>query len=457
MAEERPRELFRQKSLERLSSPERLDQLLAVADRKTWVPLATAGALVFGLVAWAVLAKIPVNVEGRGILTRPRKLVEFQSPGPGRVVRVEVGVGDAVRRGELLAEIERPDLEERLRLQKQKAAELTAQSRAASDAEAGSEVESVPLRGPSLRDHIERSRALALTLRTERLEGLAEDERRLDARERVARELSEALHERLEGSRNLVEEELVSKAELDRAEESYLDSLERLFEIETERSALETARLEADEVYFDRLQRIAEWSFELEQEIADVHREIARLERQIREEGRVISDHDGRILEINATTGTFLETGDRLGAMEVFDASSTLESITYFRVRDGKRLRPGMTIHVTPDTVERERFGSMRGVVRTVSPFPVSVEEAASVVGNRTVARTLIDEGFLIEVAADLRRSTEHPDRYDWTSSRGPTEVEVTAGTTTTARAAVERERPIAFVLPLLKSAAGLD
>ena len=35
--------------------------------------------------------------------------------------------------------------------------------------------------------------------------------------------------------------------------------------------------------------------------------------------------------------------------------------------------------------------------------------------------------------------------------------VEVTAGTTTSARVAVERERPIALVIPLLKSAAGLD
>jgi len=116
-----------------------------------------------------------------------------------------------------------------------------------------------------------------------------------------------------------------------------------------------------------------------------------------------------------------------------------------------------MSIQVTPDTVERERFGSIKGVVRSVSSFPVSVEEAASVVGNRFVARSLIEGGYLIEVASDLHRSPKRPERYDWTSSRGPDEVEVTAGTTTTARVAVERERPIAFVLPLLKSAAGID
>jgi HlyD family secretion protein len=453
------RELFRKKSLERLSSPERLDQLLEVVDRKTWVPLATLGVLVLGLVVWSVFAKIPVNVEGRGILVRPRRISEFHVTGAGRVVRMLVDVGDTVRRGQLLAEIERPDLEEQLRLLRQKAAELTAQSRAASEG-VGVEQESagdVPPQGSSLRDHVERSRTLARTLRSERLAVLAAEEKRLDDQERVARELSQALRERSEGRRQLSEDGLVSKTDLDAAEEAYLDSLERLYEIETERGKLQTARLEADELYFDRLQRIAEWSFDLEQQIADVHREIARLEVQNEEEGRVTSDHAGRIIEVNAVPGTFLAAGERLGAMEVRDPSSTLKSVTYFRVRDGKRLRPGMPIQVTPDTVERARFGSIRGVVRTVSSFPVSLEEAASVVGNRVVAQSLIESGYLMEVASDLQRSPERPERYDWTSSGGPEEVEVSAGTTTTARVAVERERPIAFVLPLLKSAAGID
>jgi HlyD family secretion protein len=116
-----------------------------------------------------------------------------------------------------------------------------------------------------------------------------------------------------------------------------------------------------------------------------------------------------------------------------------------------------MPIQVTPDTVERERYGSIRGRVRSVSRFPVSLEEAASVVGNRVLAQQLIEGGYLIEVIGELERSEEHPERYAWTSSGGAEAVEVSGGTTTRARVAVEQERPIALVLPLLKSAAGLD
>ena len=205
MAKEKGRELFRKKSLQRLSSPERLDHLLEVVDRKTWVPLVAVGVLVVAILLWAVLGTIPINVEGRGILIRPRQIVEFQSSGPGRVKRLEVGVGSTVRRGQLLASIERPDLEEKLRLHKIKAADLMAQSRVGGDATESDDADgSVATRvGPSLRDHIERTRHLAEGLRSERLQVLDEEGRRIDKQETVARRLSESLGQRVESQQRV--------------------------------------------------------------------------------------------------------------------------------------------------------------------------------------------------------------------------------------------------------------
>ena len=40
-------QLFRQESLERLSSPEQLDQMMRVVSPKAWLPLTTIGFLVF--------------------------------------------------------------------------------------------------------------------------------------------------------------------------------------------------------------------------------------------------------------------------------------------------------------------------------------------------------------------------------------------------------------------------
>jgi HlyD family secretion protein len=142
--------------------------------------------------------------------------------------------------------------------------------------------------------------------------------------------------------------------------------------------------------------------------------------------------------------------------MAVADPERPLTGVVYFTVRDGKRLGPGAKIQVTPDTFERRRDGAIRGTVRSVSDYPVTIAEARNVVGNEAVAEALIASGHLIQVVADLERDPDTPSGYVWTTSRGPS-VPVSAGTTATARVAVERRTPVSFVLPGLKSAVGID
>jgi HlyD family secretion protein len=61
-----------------------------------------------------------------------------------------------------------------------------------------------------------------------------------------------------------------------------------------------------------------------------------------------------------------------------------------------------------------------------------------------------------MQVVAALETDPSTYSKFRWSSSRGP-EMKITAGTTTTARVAVERRAPITFVLPFLRAAAGID
>jgi len=70
MAKQDTRHLFRQESLERLSSPERLDELMRLVDLRAWLPLATIGALLGLGLLWSLLGRIPVTVKGQGLLVR---------------------------------------------------------------------------------------------------------------------------------------------------------------------------------------------------------------------------------------------------------------------------------------------------------------------------------------------------------------------------------------------------
>jgi hypothetical protein len=65
-----PNPLFRQEALERLSSPERLDELMRVVNLKSWLPLGTIGALLGAGLIWSFVGRIPITTSGRGMLVQ---------------------------------------------------------------------------------------------------------------------------------------------------------------------------------------------------------------------------------------------------------------------------------------------------------------------------------------------------------------------------------------------------
>src|SRR5213594_2050620 len=94
MMTEEPKKIFRTKALERLSSPEELDQVLQIVTRKSWIPIASLGGLILIAIWWSISGQIPVTVEGIGLLVYPRQIVSFQLPASGQVVDLNVKVGD---------------------------------------------------------------------------------------------------------------------------------------------------------------------------------------------------------------------------------------------------------------------------------------------------------------------------------------------------------------------------
>src|SRR6185295_13107475 len=170
---------------------------------------------------------------------------------------------------------------------------------------------------------------------------------------------------------------------------------------------------------------------------ADAQRELSRLNRRLETEGLIVAEQAGRILELSAAPGDVLEAGDRLGSIETAAPGEDLRGLCFFAVGDGKRLLKGMDIRITPDSVERARYGSIEGRIVSVTPFPITGAEAESVVGNVALAAELVAGGRLIVAQAELLRDAGDPPRFRWTSSKGPP-LEVSGGTTANVRVEVE-------------------
>jgi hypothetical protein len=98
-------DVFRKVALERLSSPEQLDELLQVTRLSGWLVLATVGLVIAAAGAWAVLGSVPVTSPGEGVLVPAVEPVAVVVPRPALVGELAVREGDAVTAGQPLARL----------------------------------------------------------------------------------------------------------------------------------------------------------------------------------------------------------------------------------------------------------------------------------------------------------------------------------------------------------------
>jgi HlyD family secretion protein len=478
---EQKRNLFRKESLERLSSPERLDQLMQVVSPKSWLPLTALGSLVVVALTWSIYGRIPITVEGRGVLIYPSKVVPFQSKSSGQLLSVNVKVGDVVKKGKVLGTIDQTELRKQLQQQRNKLTELQSQDLAVSSLQmqrTDLDKKAIQQQRQTLQQSLQATQAVTPILREKGIDALRSDRQNLRQRLLAFQELVPTLKQRWNSRESIYKEGAISADHVLQAKQEYLSSLTNISDAESQLKQLDVKEADAQRQYLENLSQITKLQADLREldskqanlaqqdletsttrkkEIQEVKREIAKLELQLSNNSQIISQYSGRILEVTVNPGQVIDAGTRLGSIDAENPSSKLVGMTYFTVADGKKIQPGMTLQITPQTIKRERFGGIVGTIKTVSAFPITKEAAANVVGNPEVVAGLASdkqEG-LMQVFADLKRDSTTFTGYQWSSSKGP-QLKVSSGTTTTVRVKVEERAPITFVLPILRSTSGI-
>lgn len=473
------RDLFRKESLERLSSPEQLDQLMQVVGPQAWLPLASLGTLVVLAVIWSIVGRIPMTVAGQGVLIRPRKVVQLQSPGAGQLLALNVQVGDTVRKGDLLGTIDQANLRKQLELERAKLAELQVQNQDASSLQ-GQRLEREKKAQEQQRQTFEQSlqnaQALTPILKQKSLEAIWRDRQNLLQRLQAFQALGPTFKKRWEKRKQLLNEGAIPEDVVLQTQQEYLSNVANISDAESQLKQLEVKEADAQRQFLDNLSSIAELRAKLREldsketslaqqnleasttrknQIQDVKRNINQLELQLQKNSKIFSDYSGQILEIAAYPGEVLSPGVRIGSINAENPSDKLVSVTYFTVPAGKQIKPGMQIQVTPSTVKRERFGGILGNVTTVSPFPATSQGATALVGNEEVVKNLMSDGRQVEVFAELQQDSSTVSGYKWSSSNGPP-LNISPGTTTLVRVKLGEQAPITYVIPILKSITGV-
>jgi HlyD family secretion protein len=416
-------EVFRKVSLDRLASPEQLDQLMQVTDAKGWIVLAAIGTVLLTALTWGVIGRLPENVGGMGILVKSGGVFEVVPMTSGRVIDLAVAVGDSVTEGQVVARIDQPDLSDRLQGAKATLHDLRAQS-AQVNAYGG--------------------RDLAL-----QRQSLAQQRTNIEQTIASAEQTATWLAEKIESQDRLVQEGLLTKPTLIATKQQHDQMLERVRDGKDQLTQISVKQLEIEN------QRSND-SSSSRVRVEEQERRVAELERELKAKQEITAPYTGRILEIMADRGSVVGAGEPILSLDLTGrAVKDLEAVIYVPSSHGKQIRPGMEIQISPSTVKKEEFGLMVGRVTYVSDFPATSKGMTRVLKNERLVSGLSGQDAPYEIHADLVVDPTTASRYRWSSSKGPP-VRIQSGTLAGANIIVAEKRPIELVIPLVRKYTGI-
>ncbi len=479
MGEEK-RSLFRKESLERLSSPERLDRLMQVVSPKEWLALFALGSLVVVALLWSIFGRIPVIVTGRGVMIYPRRIVELDSPVSGQLQKLRIQVGDCISKGAVLADVDQTELEKQLQQQKNNIAQLQQQDlqlNTLSQERNSLELQSSEKQREDLKQRQQQNREIALQNQESEIAAIQKQRKTLKERLNNTQALTATLAKRLQVRQEIKKIGAISDDVVLQSEQSYRDNLNQIADLEAQIQELNVREAKAAQTYETSKNQLADIAGQLRDldtkektlvqqsleakiirtnNIEEVKRQISQLEVQRKEKSQILAQESGCILEVTAIPGQVVNSGSSLGLMEIKQSTSQMVSLAYFSVKDGKQIKQGMSMQITPETVKREEFGGIVGDVNYVSPYPVSKEAIIKSVGNSEIAQALTFQGGQVEVLGKAKLDPKTYSGYKWSSSQGP-EMHISNGTPTSVRVKVDERAPFTFVIPILKSATGVQ
>ncbi|MBQ6131659.1 MAG: HlyD family efflux transporter periplasmic adaptor subunit [Selenomonadaceae bacterium] len=158
----------------------------------------------------------------------------------------------------------------------------------------------------------------------------------------------------------------------------------------------------------------------------------------------VYSDYDGIVDEVMVDVGTMVSAGTPICSVRMTQDREDMTGLLYIPVDKGKRVEAGMTIQLAPNGADVSQTGSLIGVVRSVSQYPITAQGIQQHLGNAQLAQWILQaqNSSLMEVTFDLVKDSADKSGYLWTSKVGEHKM-ITPGSFCTGSIIIERKPPI--------------
>lgn len=409
---------FRKSALEKLSTPEKLDQLIKVTNRQGWIALLTVTIALGTALAWSIFGKVKTKLDVVGVI-QGGEVHQVVSTAQGQLIELRVSVGDKVFEGEITAILRQPQLQRQIEAAKAVLSNRNYEMK---------KIRSYGYEGSEIQEKF-----IAQT--RESIEGeIAAQKKRLNF-----------LQNQLKSEKSLLAKGLITNSQVARTDqqiETSKNTVKRLIGQMTE------TRKQKHNVNFNFQQKITLQK----QRISEAERNLEFLREQYDNRKNIRSPYDGEVVEVLIERGGVVGSGTPLFRVQSENNAtpSKLTAVLYIPSKDGKKIKNGMNALISPSTVQPQEYGFIKGEITYVSEFPVTQQGMLTSVNNALLAKGLLAMGPLFEVHVNLKKDHDAFSGFKWTSANGP-DVHIKEGTSCLGKITVKEERPITLVVPAFK------
>lgn len=413
-------EPFRKAALDRLSSPEQVDDLLSINSAKYWIALLAIFLVLVTVVIWSIKGSLASKASGQAVILRSGTILNAVSLGGGVVLSVNVKVGDRVAPGQVIARVGEPT--------------LIAQIKAA-------EVELNQAK-------YDRTAAIEIAKNNAKLQLTALQVQRLN----TTREISDFdLQARLADEKIAVDQELYSSGLATKWQ--VLDAKQTRVTVEqniADRKAL-LKSFDSQEYSLNAEPQLE--NAKLQQQIQHQELVLRGLQEQLSLSQDVRTTYGGQVIEMKADPGMVIEANTPILSIE--PDSKNLEVLVCVPYETAKSIRPGMEAEISPSTIKREEFGFIRGTVTYAANFPATPAALMREFENEDLVKAITRAGPVSQVRINMDRDKDAISGLQWSSSKGPP-LAISSGTICSVDVITRKQRPISLLVPYLKKTLGL-
>jgi len=367
---------------------------------------------------WSIFGKIPVKIQGKGIIVSNTYDKSILSDYQGIIRDIYKKSGDTVHTGDQLMMLEQ--------------FELTLQTQQ---------------RIFEIHRSIKEDSMKLMSLENERILQL----QNFGIRKQKLKELIKSFKERIKfyeklflEKKDLTEKGIISQTELKQAQ----------FNLENEKLGLIDAQSKLSTVIYEEDAYLKNFTMQL-LEVSDRMEDMAKQKQTmlLRNDkySYIISPYDGIIQEVLTHNENPVEVGEKLFTINPLNINTKQLEISFFiPFNNQQQAAKGMEIVVAPFNVDKNRYGQITGQLAKINSYPSTNEFIAKIADNEDFVRMVTENGPVYFARGKLLTDSSTISGLKWTSFEGAP-YKINPGIICDVNIYVDYIRPVSFVIPWIK------